>query len=118
MPCPACLQEEDAAFERITAYLEAGGVATLAMVAQGTGIKTGLLRRLVKSGRVLLGDAGVASAVCAVCGRDLSDPNARLCAPCARRMGTAGRGRIPSGPPPQSRAGRGGFYSQHGGSGA
>ncbi len=117
VPCAECLQEEDTAVARITAYLEAGGVPSLAMVARGTGIKTRLLRRLAHSGRVLLNDSGVPGGACAICGRTLTDPGGRVCAQCARRM-TPG-GVAPSGgpgrPTAETRPGRRGFYSQHGG---
>ncbi len=119
-PCATCLREEDDAVVRIQAYLDRGGTPSVALVAQSTGLKIGLLRRLVKSGRVMLGDASVAGrAVCAICGRELNAFGAKMCAECARRMdprstgASAPLGRQHEVAPPV----RGGFYSQRGGTG-
>ena len=104
---------------RITAYLDAGGVPSLAMVSRGTGLKTGLLRRLVQSGRVLLSDGGAPGGACAVCGRPLTDPSGRVCPDCARRMTPRGQASTnrQQRPTIETRTGRSGFYSQHGGGG-
>ena len=104
---------------RITAYLDAGGVASLAMVARGTGIRTGLLRRLVQGGRVLLSDGGAPGGACAICGRPLTDPGGRMCPDCARRMTPRGATSVSGQRRPivDNRPGRSGFYSQHGGGG-
>lgn len=83
-PCPACLAEEEDALRRVSAYLEAGGSPTFAAVAAGTGLPTRLIRRLVDTGRLVLGGEG-ATGLCSVCGRPVSGPG-RLCPACARRL--------------------------------
>jgi len=112
-PCVRCQQDEDAAVDRITAYLHDGGVATMAQVAQNTGVRAALLRRLTASGRVLLEDSNGRIPTCSVCGQALRLGGARVCPACAAMM-RGGPAQAASSPAAAERPSvrRGGFYSR------
>jgi hypothetical protein len=113
IPCPACREEEDAAVARIEAYLAAGGVPVVAEVARHTGLRPGLLRRLVAAGRIALADGTAQAGACVLCGRPLASPAARLCEGCSRRLAPRGQAQGPAPPQPGPRLRRG-LYSQLG----
>ena len=88
VPCPRCLQEEESAVARIDAFLKEGGAATLAAVTQATGVRAAVVRRLVRSGRVVLQEGRAQQ--CLLCGRPLQT-GTRLCSECAQRASTTRR---------------------------
>lgn len=103
------MQEEESAIARIDAFLKEGGAATLAAVTQSTGVRPAVVRRLVRSGRVVLQE-GTAQQ-CLLCGRPLQT-GTRLCPRCAQRAAATRRpeGSASAAPRPAAR-GRG-LYSQ------
>jgi len=118
-PCAHCLADEDAALERVQAYLDAGGAPSLADVARATALPVGLLRRLVRARRIGLSDSAAGSG-CVLCGRSLEGLPSRLCRHCAEKVETdrdrGGPPRRPAPPAPgpntASPARRGGYYSR------
>lgn len=106
MPCPACMEEEDAAVDRIRRHLEDGGSPHLAAVSQSLGLRTALLRRLQDAGRIAL--AGE-TRQCRACGAPL-EPGQVLCRDCLRKLGgtptkarAPERGAAPAQPPSGAR---------------
>lgn len=115
-PCADCLAAEDAAIERINAYLLDGGVPTMAEVAQRTALPVGLLRRLMRSGRISLRD-GQSGVSCVLCGRSLEGRSGRLCRHCAAKVAIERAGEGPARHAASGQAGLagkplGGFYSR------
>ena len=118
-PCAHCLAEEDAAVERIHAYLEQGGAPMLADVARETSVPLVLLRRLMRGGRIALSE-GTSGGACVLCGRSLEGGPGRLCRHCAAKVEVerlaADAQRRPESPrrAPQATAPgrRSGFYSR------
>ena len=80
--CPECRQAEDAAFERVRAYLDEHPAASIAETCEATGVTSALLHRFVEEGRLAL--AAGAGATCKICGAPVT--SGRLCPDCQAEL--------------------------------
>ncbi len=103
------MQEEEAAVGRIDAFLKEGGAPTLAAVTAATGVRPAVVRRLVRSGRVVLQEGTIQQ--CLLCGRRLQ-LGTRLCPQCAQRAAATRRAEGPAHTTSKPAARGRGLYSQ------
>jgi predicted amidophosphoribosyltransferase len=76
--CPDCRRAQEAAFDRVRAYLADNPAASIRETCEATEVAPGLLRRFVEEGRLVL--AATAGATCKVCGAPVT--SGRLCPDC------------------------------------
>ncbi len=93
VPCPSCLAEEDAAFDRIRRYLEDGGVPSRGAVSRQLGLRISVLNRLQASGRIQL---TADRRHCRICAVPLD--TGEVCPDCLRKFGSQNRGPAASSP--------------------
>ncbi|MCL6633707.1 MAG: hypothetical protein K6T63_13875 [Alicyclobacillus herbarius] len=82
--CPACIAEEDAAFEKVRAYLREHRFATMPETSEATGVDLDLMIEMVKSGRLILRDNPNFTYACERCGAPTQV--GRFCARCTREL--------------------------------
>lgn len=86
-PCPACREAEEEAYASLSEFLGRNPEADLEQVAAGTGVDADLIRRLVRTGRLIGFDALAMSVIaCQRCGVPLG--TGRFCSPCQRELRT------------------------------
>ena len=83
--CPDCREADDAAYAQLCEFLAREPGSTLPEVAEGTGVDSAVIRRMVRSGRLAGFDALAMSVLaCQRCGTPV--PVGRFCAPCQREL--------------------------------
>lgn len=82
--CPACIAEEDEAFQIVRAYLKEHKDATMAEVTEETEIELELIVSLIQDGRLILRDNPNLTYPCARCGQPTQA--GRYCADCTKEL--------------------------------
>ncbi len=81
--CTECLEETEAAFEKIKNYLYENPAANVVEISQKTGVPEKVILDFLKEGRLTI-DENNGLLLCEQCGRSIS--TGRLCAACSRRL--------------------------------
>lgn len=82
--CPACVEEEEAAFLRVRDYLRQNKNATIGDVVENTGVPSEKIVQMIQDGRLLLRDNPNLVYPCERCGE--MTQTGRLCARCTQEM--------------------------------
>lgn len=84
--CPACLEAEEADFQRVKEFLRTTPKARIFEVVEATGVSEAQVLEFIRTGRLIaegLGEALMAN--CERCGRPISQ--GRFCAECVAALG-------------------------------
>jgi flagellar operon protein (TIGR03826 family) len=85
--CPACIAEEDKAFEVVRAYLRQHRDATIAEVSEATDVSVDMIIGMIQDGRLILRDHPNMSYPCERCGNPTQA--GRYCATCTKELSTS-----------------------------
>jgi hypothetical protein len=84
-PCPSCREGDEASFTALFAYLGQHPDASLEKVSAATGVEPEVIRRMVRSGRLVGFDALALSVLsCQRCQQPI--PSGRYCVSCQREL--------------------------------
>ncbi|MCL6517454.1 TIGR03826 family flagellar region protein [Alicyclobacillus sp.] len=87
--CPACVAEEDKAFDIVRQYLREHRDATMAQVSEETGVGVDLIISMIQDGRLMLRDNPNLHYPCERCGKPTRA--GRFCPACTKEL-SAGLG--------------------------
>jgi flagellar operon protein (TIGR03826 family) len=82
--CPACVAEEDKAFEVVRAYLRQHRDATMAEVTDATEVPVDMIIDMIRDGRLILRDNPNMNYPCERCGKPTQA--GRYCAACSKEL--------------------------------
>lgn len=82
--CPACIAEEDKAFETVRAYLRKNRDATMLQVTEDTGVPSEFIIDMIRDGRLILRDNPNLNYPCERCGNPTQA--GRYCASCTKEL--------------------------------
>ncbi|WP_083430659.1 TIGR03826 family flagellar region protein [Alicyclobacillus macrosporangiidus] len=82
--CPACVAEEDKAFETVRQYLREHRDATMAEVSEETGVGVDLIIAMIQDGRLMLRDNPNLHYPCERCGQPTRA--GRYCPRCTKEL--------------------------------
>ncbi len=80
--CPACVQQEDALFEKVRAYLHEHEGASVDEISEATEVEPKKIMHLLREGRLQVRDGSLSGLYCESCGAPV--PGGRLCSKCAK----------------------------------
>ncbi|WP_067934776.1 TIGR03826 family flagellar region protein [Alicyclobacillus kakegawensis] len=82
--CPACVAEEDEAFEKVRAYLKEHRYATILETSEATDVDLDLIVDMIKSGRLIIRDLPNFTYACERCGAPIQV--GRFCSRCTQEL--------------------------------